>query len=238
MVRRRILDPRKKVFTATDFSILSVGGYLMQMVDPAQKDFTQGFYIISLMSRLLTDVQSRYSVTEKELLPLVMMLDAHRNELVGLAIESWMDYKAWFYLFQSMEGLSKGPARAIRWRILLMSFRITVVFMSGKDLIGPDIASRWPFAHLATGSVVYPIGQPGAPSAQVMTECLGARVPKTFVALCCSQVVVDETTLLAAARYLSMVHRHWNDKQSNALWWACTRMRIWKKIQQCRRCSH
>jgi hypothetical protein len=163
VVCKRILNRKQAAVIAGDYSTISIASYLLQCVDPADQDFSQGFYIVELMSKILNPTQKRYSTTEGELLSHLMMINDKRNELIGMKIISFGDHMAWYWLFTTTEGLSRGPMRMIRWRMSVMWFHWLYVFVKGKFLDGPDIASRYPFVQTTLGTVTYPIGQPGAP---------------------------------------------------------------------------
>jgi hypothetical protein len=64
VVRKRILDRTRSAVIAGSYSTISIASYLLQFVDPAEKDLSQGFYIVELMSKILNPTQKRYSTTE------------------------------------------------------------------------------------------------------------------------------------------------------------------------------
>ena len=57
------------------------------------------FYVIYYASKVLNDIQSNYTTTEKELLAIVYALEKFRAYLIGSKITVYMDHTAIRYLF-------------------------------------------------------------------------------------------------------------------------------------------
>ena len=81
--------------------------------------------IISFASKSLSDVEKRYSQTEKESLALVWAVEKLYYYLAGLKFELVTDHKPLEAIFKPT---SKPPARIERWLIRLQAFEVKVIY--------------------------------------------------------------------------------------------------------------
>ena len=103
---------------------------------------TQGGRIISYGSRALSDVESRYSQTEREMLAVIWGVEHFHLYLYGARFTVKTDHKPLLGVFKSHRPAS---ARIERWRIRLMPYDLDLVYRPGKDDNNPaDYISRHP----------------------------------------------------------------------------------------------
>ena len=94
--------------------------------------------VVSYASRSLTDVERRYSQTEKEALALVGACERFNMYVAGLSFELETDHKP---LERIYSRTSKPCARIERWVLRLQGFNFKVVYRPGKTNIA-DALSR------------------------------------------------------------------------------------------------
>lgn len=94
--------------------------------------------VVSYASRSLTDVERRYSQTEKEALALVWACERFNMYVTGLSFELETDHKP---LERIYSRTSKPCARIERWVLRLQGFNFKVVYRPGKTNIA-DALSR------------------------------------------------------------------------------------------------
>jgi hypothetical protein len=123
-----------KTRVIADASPFALGAVLTQW----QSDGTPGWRVVSYASRGLTDVERRYSQTEKEALALVWACERFRLYLYGLPFELETDHRPLQYIFQAK---SRPAARVERWVLRLQAFEFNVVYRPGKSNIA-DCLSR------------------------------------------------------------------------------------------------
>jgi len=125
-------DPNKRFYLATDASDYCGGGVLMQ------KDDDGYFRPIWYVSKSFTAAQRNYFTTEKELLALLICIEACRCLLYGKAFTVYTDHLAlkWFYNFK------EPNQRLVRWSHKLRDYDIDVVHRPGKKHQAADCLSR------------------------------------------------------------------------------------------------
>ena len=94
--------------------------------------------VIAYASRSLTDVERRYSQTEKEALALVWSCERFKLYLIGREFELETDHKPLECIYSKT---SKPCARIERWVLRLQSFNYKVVYRPGRTNIA-DCLSR------------------------------------------------------------------------------------------------
>ena len=108
----------------TDASKIQLGSVI------AQKDKPIAFY-----SRKLTDAQTRYTTTERELLAIVETLKEYRNILLGQNITVFTDHK-------NLTTKNFNTDRVMRWRLLLEEYGPELKYLEGHKNIVADALSR------------------------------------------------------------------------------------------------
>ena len=83
-----------------DASNYAVGADLRQRVDKLRN-------VINYVSKTLNDAQLNYSITEKELLAVVFMLDKFRSYLLGSKIINYSNHTTLEYIFSKKDAKSR-----------------------------------------------------------------------------------------------------------------------------------
>ena len=121
----------------TDASPVGLGAVLVQFssADPEQR------HIVCFLSRLLTDVERRYSQCEKEALAVVWACEKAAIYLIGHHFRVVVDNRAVMLIYGNAR--SKPPARIERWALRLTPFDFTIEHRPGHTNIA-DYYSRSP----------------------------------------------------------------------------------------------
>ena len=152
------LDKLKKAFT---------GNQVMSYFDPFQATevivdaspiglgalLVQNDKVICYASRVLSDVETRYSQTEKEMLGVVWAVKHFHIYLYGAQFTIVTDHQPLLGIFRSHKATS---VRIDRWKLRLMPYNYHLVYKPGKDEKNPaDFLSRHPnCSEPQPGSVV------------------------------------------------------------------------------------
>nr|XP_043068709.1 uncharacterized protein K02A2.6-like [Drosophila bipectinata] len=135
-------DPLNRTRLIADASPVALGAVLLQFsvnADPL---------IISFASKALSDVERRYSQTEKESLALVWAVEKFYFYLAGLHFELVTDHKPLEAIFKPT---SRPPARIERWLLRLQSFDFKVVYKAGKENISDALSRLCPLSASDSG---------------------------------------------------------------------------------------
>ena len=84
---------------------------------------------VAYVSRTLTDVEGRYSQTEKEALVVVWACERFHIYLYGKPFTLFTDHKPLEIIYSPK---SKPPPRIERWALHLQPYQFTIVHMAGK----------------------------------------------------------------------------------------------------------
>ncbi|GFR84453.1 Pol polyprotein [Elysia marginata] len=113
-------DPKKETEILVDASPCGLGAIL-----------TQQGKIVCYAGRALTDVETRYSQTEREMLAVVYGVEKFHMYLYGSSdFTVTTDHKPLLGIIKSMKPCS---ARIERWRLRLMPYQFKLIYRPGKD---------------------------------------------------------------------------------------------------------
>lgn len=114
-----------------DASNKGIGAVLIQEIDTVEKP-------IAYISRKLSDRESNYSTSERELLSVIYAVEEFRPYVEGSHFKVITDHSALQWLYKT-----KDPhGRLARWAMRLQSFDYEIIYKKGKDNIVPDALSR------------------------------------------------------------------------------------------------
>lgn len=124
-------DFTKKFYVQTDASDFGLGAVLTQIQDEGEK-------VICYLSRSLTKVERRYSITEKECLAVLFAVEKLRQYLEGSHFTVITDHYSlkWLYSIKDPVG------RIARWAVRLQQYDFDIVHRKGRDHVVPDALSR------------------------------------------------------------------------------------------------
>ena len=131
-------DQTKETELITDASPYGLSAILSQKT-PGQEDRK----IVAYASRSLSDVEKRYSQTEKEALAIVWAIERLHLYLYGDHFTLYTDCKPVQLIFDNAK--SKPPARIERWKLRLQGYNFTAVHTKGT-LNPSDFLSRHPIS--------------------------------------------------------------------------------------------
>ena len=133
-------DSAAKTRVITDASPVGLGAILVQEQNGEER-------VICYASRSLTDVEKRYSQTEKEALGIVWACERLHMYLYGTDFEILTDHKPLQFIYSKK---SRPSARVNRWVLRLQPNCFTVRHITGKENIA-DSLSRLTRNKASTG---------------------------------------------------------------------------------------
>lgn len=124
-------NPQNRTRLIADASPVALGAVLIQFGCDNEP------FIISFASKSLSEVERRYSQTEKESLALVWAVEKFYYYLAGLEFELVTDHKPLEAIFKPT---SRPPARIERWLLRLQAYKFRVIYRPGKENIADSIS--------------------------------------------------------------------------------------------------
>ena len=132
-------DPAAATQVMADASPVGLGAVLLQTQDGVRRP-------VAYASRTLTDVERRYSQTEKEALGLVWACERFHQYIFGMPFELLTDHKPLEVIYSAR---SKPSARIERWVLRLQQYDFHVRHIKGAHNLA-DSLSRQPAARPTT----------------------------------------------------------------------------------------
>ena len=102
---------------------------------------------VAYASRTMSDTERQYAQIEKEALSLTWAVENFLMYLLGRTFQMETDHKPLVPLLSS-KNLDALPSRVLRFRLRLMRYNFTIMYMPGKHLCIPDTLSRAPLPCL------------------------------------------------------------------------------------------
>lgn len=136
-------DPSKPTVLTVDASPVGLGAVLAQTSTDLKGE--EEVHIVAYASRALTDVEQRYSQTEKEALAIVWGCEKFHLYLYGHTFNLKTDHEPLEMIFRNPK--SRPPARIERWQLRLQQYDFTVTYRSG-DGNPADYLSRHPISGI------------------------------------------------------------------------------------------
>nr|GFC72556.1 reverse transcriptase domain-containing protein [Tanacetum cinerariifolium] len=119
-----------------DTSDFAIGAVLGQRQD-------KYFRPIHYASKTMTEAESKYTTTEKEMLAVVYAFEKFRSYLILNKSIVYTDHSALKYLFQKKYSM----ARLLRWVLLLQEFTFKVIDTKGAENLAADHLSQLENPH-------------------------------------------------------------------------------------------
>ena len=116
-----------------DASPIGLGAVLIQIQNGDSR-------IISYANRTLSDVERRYSQTEKEALALVWACERFESYLLGLKFDLVTDHQPLLTIYKGKKKSKRTSARIERWVLRLQPFEFNVVHIPGKSNIADPLS--------------------------------------------------------------------------------------------------
>lgn len=118
-------------FVQCDASDFGLGAVLLQKQDDEER-------VICYLSRSLTKMERKYSVTEKECLAVLFAIEKLRPYLEGTHFTVITDH----YSLKWLNSIKDPVGRIARWAVRLQQYDFDIVHRKGKENVVPDALSR------------------------------------------------------------------------------------------------
>lgn len=133
-------DPNMNTELIVDASQVELGAILLQ------KDKSDRKHIIAYASRALSDVERRYSQTEREALTIVWSCEHFHLYIYGKEFTMVTDHKPLELIWNNPR--SKSPACIERWGLRLQPYRLKVEYREGSENPADDMSHHPIQTHL------------------------------------------------------------------------------------------
>ena len=193
-------DLSKHTELIVDASPTGLGAILLQST-PGKDDSR----VIAYASRALTEVEQRYSQTEREALAIVFGCEHFRLYLYGIHFTLYTDHKPLELIFGNLN--SKPPARLERWRLRLQSYDFEVKYRPGHDNPS-DYMSRHPIQRSKPP-------RESANSEQYVQFIAESAAPKAIMLEDIKMATLEDATLQEAIRIIRGNRWHKIDEIEN-----------------------
>lgn len=130
-------DPRKQIVISSDASSYGIGSCLIQVDKDDNRE------IVAYISRTMTQTERHYAQIEREALGLTWAAEKFADYITGLRIILETDHKPLIQILKS-KNLDDLTPRLQRFRMRLMRYDYSVVYVPGKTLVVADALSRSP----------------------------------------------------------------------------------------------
>jgi transposase InsO family protein len=114
---------------------VQIGAIVAQKTSDARTGGPDKFKPVAFFAAKMTPAQRRYTVTEQELLSIVMTLKRYKSMVFGYPVNIYTDHKN-----LTFSGLQAD--RTIRWRLYVEEFGPTFYYIKGETNTGADALSR------------------------------------------------------------------------------------------------
>ena len=214
-------DPSKATKLIVDASPTGLAAILIQHT-LNKNDET----VVAYGSRSLTEVEQRYSQTEREALAVVFGCEHFRLFLYGIHFMIYSDHNPLISIFENPN--SNCPARLERWRLRLQSYDFQIRYRPGHDNPS-DYMSRHPINHAHSTKV-----HESENSEQYIKFIAELATPKAMTL----QQIIDAThndpTLQQAAHIIqqNLWHRLDSKKFCVQTWRGLSRTKVTSKCQK------
>ncbi|GJX71385.1 reverse transcriptase domain-containing protein [Tanacetum coccineum] len=179
------------------------------------------FRPIHYASKTMTEAESNYTTTEKEMLAVVYAFEKFRSYLIMNKSIVYTDHSALKYLFAKKD----AKARLLRWVLLLQEFDFKVIDTKGAENYAADHLSRLenPYENVLDPKEInetFPLETLNMVTSRVMSKYgVTHRLATAYHPQTSGQVEVSNRGLKRILeRTVGENHASWSDRLDDALW--------------------
>ena len=200
-VETAYFDPNLRSTVHVDAGPTAIAGILSQTDDNGRQR------VIMYVSRALTDVETRYSQTEREALSCVWAVERLHQFLYGSEFDLVTDHRSLQFIYGNPR--AKLPARVERWGLRLSPYRFRVVYKPGSqnpaDYLLRHTSTEMPTEHDRTSQV----------AEEYINSVIHHAVPKSMT-IDEIRAATQEDPILQQLQ--SIIHTgRWNDRADDAV---------------------
>ena len=157
------VDEHSPIYMHTDASDYGIGAYLFQLVNGKER-------CIALLSKTLTEAESRWNTTEKECYAFVYAMKKWEYLLRDTHFTLRTDHRNLTYINQSLS------PKVRRWKIMISEYNFSIEYIPGPDNIIGDAMSR--LVNKASATATSAEGEQTVATVQEPTTDSGRRTHK------------------------------------------------------------